>query len=98
MIMAKKSFKSNINPAMQFISAVEETEVKEQPVVEEKKTVEAIPEGYKIDYRFVETKSRRLSLLVQPSIHEKLKKGAAASGKSLNEYIHSLLEEAVKGE
>ncbi len=95
--MVKKSFKNNINPAMQFISTVEEPEVVEQPVVE-KKTSEVIPEGYKVDYRFVETKSRRLSLLVQPSIHDKLKKGAAASGKSLNEYIHSLLEEAVKGE
>jgi hypothetical protein len=50
----------------------------------------------KLDYRFVETKSKRLNLLVQPSIYAKIKAVAERRGESVNEFIHSLLE-AVEG-
>lgn len=60
------------------------------------KTTDA-PEGYKANPLFVETKSRRLQLLVQPSIHEALKEAAKAEGRSLNDYVHVILEKAVRG-
>jgi hypothetical protein len=46
----------------------------------------------KPDYRYVETKSKRLNLLVQPSIYAKIKAAAERRGESVNELIHSLLE------
>lgn len=46
----------------------------------------------KPDYRYVETKSKRLNLLVQPSIYAKIKAAADQRGESVNELIHSLLE------
>lgn len=85
--MAAKSFKSQMNPAMKFIT---------QPEEETPQPISTPPEGYKLNPLYVETKSRRLQLLVQPSLHEKIKTRAKASGRSVNEYIHSLLEEAMK--
>ena len=43
-----------------------------------------------------ETKSRRVQLLMQPSLHNKLKAAAQAQGISFNEYVHKALENAVK--
>ena len=41
---------------------------------------------------------KRLQLLMQPSLHDKIKARAKAEGSSVNEYIHHILEEAMKGE
>lgn len=89
--MAKKTFKDN--PALQFISTAEE-EPKEQ---RGRKTGEA-PEGYKLNPLYVETKTRRLQLVLQPSLYEKVKKTATEQGLSVNEYIHRTLEEATREE
>ncbi len=102
--MAKKTFKNTLrpafdkelNPAMNFISTPEETKKAEQ--VEKVKKVEQAPEGYKLNPLYVETKSRRLQLLLQPSLYEKVKKQADLGGLSVNEFIHSTLEEATKEE
>jgi len=59
------------------------------------KTTEA-PEGYKVNPLFVEIKSKRVNVLMQPSLHEKLKKLAKANNLSVNELIHTILEAAVK--
>ena len=92
--MAKKTFKDN--PALQFIStADEETEEREQ-------TAEAVPakapEGYKLNPLYVETKTKRLQLVLQPSLFDRVKKGAKQAGLSVNEYVHRILDEATKGE
>ena len=84
-----KSFKDQLNPAMKFIS--QQPEELTQP-----KAAEA-PEGYKVNPAYIETKSRRLQLLMQPSLHEKIKAAAKAEGSSVNEYIHHILETAMKG-
>ena len=42
---------------------------------------------------YVETKSRRLQLLIKPSLHAKLRARATAQDMSLNELIHSILEQ-----
>jgi len=54
-----------------------------------------IPKGYKINPLFIETKSRRLQLLMQPGLHAKLKDRADKEKRSLNDLIHSILEDAV---
>ena len=90
----KKSFKQQINPAMQFITPQEEPEkATETPA----KTTDA-PEGYKVNPLYIETKSRRLQLLVQPSLYERIKEKADAQGQSVNELIHTILEAWTRGE
>ena len=84
--MAKKSFTNNLNPAMSFISSP----------VEEQPTLAKPPEGYKLNPLYLETKSRRLQLLIQPSLHNKIKARADREGKSINELVHSILEDATR--
>lgn len=88
----KKSFKSQLNPAMQFITPQEEPDKNTDTPA---KTTDA-PEGYKVNPLYVEIKSRRLQLLVQPSLYEKIKGKAAAQGQSVNELIHTILDAWVK--
>lgn len=90
MSQAKKSFKDE--PAMRFISAINE---QEQEQAAEQTTV---PGKYTIAPRTVEPKTRRLQLVLQPSLYSKVKERAEASGVSVNEYIHQVLEIATKGE
>lgn len=87
--MAKKSFNTTTPAAAAFIST---------PATEPAAAAGAIPAGYKMDPRYIETKSRRVQLLMQPSLYTRLKAEATAQGLSLNEYIHKKLEEAVQGE
>ncbi len=95
--MAKKTFKDN--PALQFISSAEEeqTTTDQQP---KKAPREAFtpPEGYRINPSYLEIKSRRLQLLLPPSLHEKIKGRAEKLGMSVNECINRILEEATREE
>ena len=107
--MAKKSFKDN--PALQFISSAPEregeevtvqvTELEQQPqklTVTPKRVAPTgkAPEGYKLNPMYVETKSKRLQLVIQPSLLARVKKQAGKQGLSVNEYIHRTLDEATK--
>jgi len=94
---SKKSFKGDINPAMQFISIPAE-EAAEPTGSIAKPTQSKAPEGYKLNPLYIETKSRRLQLLMQPSLYAKLKARASAEGKSINTIIHAILEDALQAE
>lgn len=85
--MAKKSFKDN--PALQFISTAGETKPEKQA-----HDPEELPVGYKVNPLYVETKSRRLQLVLQPSLYERVKAGATSAGLSVNEYVHRILDNA----
>ncbi len=90
--MAKKNFKTN-NPALQFISSAPESEPQE--------AADAVPvrkstAGYKVNPFYVETKSKRLQLVVQPSLYDRVKAAAEENGLSVNEFIHRTLDEATK--
>lgn len=84
--MAKKDFSNIATPALQFIS--------NQDTEQSKK--DTTPEGYKVNPAYIEKKSRRLQLLMQPSLYDLLKTRAVEEGTSVNNLIHELLEEAVK--
>ena len=99
--MAKKSFIKD-NPALQFISTAE---TEPAAKTEERGTTpaqprpaEKPPEGYKLNPLYVETKSRRLQLVLQPSLYDRVKAGAAAAGLSVNEYVHQILDNATREE
>lgn len=85
----KKSFKAELNPAMQFISTPTE-----EAVTRDKEA----PEGYKVNPLYIEKRSKRLQLLVQPSLYNKIKAQADAEGCSVNDFIHRLLEDTLRGE
>lgn len=92
----KKSFKADLNPAMQFISTpAEETTTGSGEGVASTKDA---PEGYKVNPLYIEKRSKRLQLLVQPSLYDKVKAQAETEGCSVNNYIHRVLEEALRGE
>ena len=92
--MAKKTFKDN--PALQFISAEESTPEQVAAQTEQPDTAKQPPKGYKLNPLYLETKSRRVQLILQPSLHEKVRQAAQAEGISFNEYVHRVLEQAVK--
>lgn len=93
--MARKSFLDN--PALQFITdqgTAQENNCAE-PIMP---SAEAAPEGYKLNPAYIEKKTRRLQLVLQPSLYNKVKAMADEAGKSVNDLIHTILEEATKGE
>lgn len=94
--MPKKSFANVINPANMFISQpVEEnpsavetaSEVHHEPAMPS--TTERKPAS---SYRKKELKTRRLQLLMKPSLYDRLKDEAEANDMSINELISAILE------
>ncbi|HGJ5866437.1 MULTISPECIES: hypothetical protein [Arsenophonus] len=94
--MSKKSF-ANANPAMAFISIAEGTEdfsltqsikaelpIKPEPKIG-KEEVKIVPE----------TKSKRVQMLMQPSLYNEIKKKAEQKGISVNEMMHEILKSYV---
>jgi len=89
--MAKKTFKNEINPALQFISTSTDENINE-------KESQAIPDNVTVKRNplYIETKSKRVQLLIQPSLHSKLKKISEQEGTSLNDLIHTILENSTQ--
>lgn len=88
--MAKKDFSGSLNandPALRFIST------DKAPDTAKKKPADVfgdIPDGYKVVR--AETRSKRMHIVVTPTLHEKIAAAAEAEGISQNEYINRLLE------
>lgn len=97
MAKAKKDFKGD-NPALAFITIPEEAPTAPAPTetTPELPAAEQAgkpPKGYKVNPLYVETKSRRVQLLMQPSIADAAKDYAAAQGLSMNELVALALKE-----
>lgn len=99
--MSKKSF-TDANPAMAFIStAIEqenfsltqptkeelETKLSEEPKAQ---TSNGVP--MKKNPEYVETKSKRVQMLMQPSLYNSIKERAEKEGVSVNEMMHEILK------
>ena len=106
MAKSKKSFVAG-NPALQFISEpteqIQPVEIEIPELVPAEDNIpyldiqpETAPEGYKVNPMYIEKKTRRLQMLMQPSLHAKVKKAADRQGVSVNDYIHKVLEEHLK--
>lgn len=93
--MAKKSFTANMNAAAEnFISNAPQKETKSETIT----LTPAEPIYAPIRNSLFESKSRRVQLLMQPTLHAALKDKAEQNGQSFNDYVHSILEEHIKGE
>ena len=94
--MAKKTFIQDIeNPAELFISSKAKAPA---PAQAEEAPEGKAPEGYHTNPLYIENKSKRLQLLTKPSTAEKLKAKAQREGRSVNDIVNTILEEALKGE
>ena len=83
--MQKKAITSN--PALQFIST---TEAEPTPARS------AAPEGYKLNPLYIEKRTKRIQLVLQPSLYEKAKAAADKRGLSFNEFINQAIEATIK--
>ena len=54
------------------------------------------PEGYKVNPEFIETKTKRVQLLLQPSVVDAIKALAKRQGLSMNEAISQAIQEYVE--
>lgn len=90
--MGKKSFKESVNPALQFMT-IPESEA--ETTAPNTGTPSAAPEGYKVNPLYVEKRTKRVQLVMQPSIYERTKTEADRLGLSFNEYVHKALEKAL---
>ena len=100
MATKKKTFLENgENPALSFISP-ESIQAVDQPTGEgtapKAPTGEKPPTGYKYNPLYVETKTKRVQLVLQPSLFERIKTASEEAGLSLNEFCHRVLDEATK--
>lgn len=68
---------------------------KEEATTNESKQGVSNDTPMKKDYRYIETKSKKFQMLIQPSVFEKIRSIAERSGESINHYIHSILEQAI---
>lgn len=101
--MGKKTFnKPNIEvaPEMSFFSeetikAVDKVEDTEPTTIPTGAKREA-PEGYKVNPIYVEKRTKRVQLVLQPSLYDKVKQMADKQGVSLNDFCHKVLEEATE--
>lgn len=94
--MAKsKSFKKTDNPAMNFISeeSIEAVDGKPEGATTTTGRKKA-PAGYKPNPEYIETKSKRVQILIQPSLHAEAKAVSQELGISLNDFIHRAIQEA----
>jgi len=89
--MPKKTFQNEFNPALQFIS----TSTDEENQVQETQNIPT-PVPMKRNPLYIETRSKRIQILMQPSLHNKLKSIATQKGTSLNDLIHTLLEQSTR--
>ncbi len=96
--MAKKTFVNHTglqdDPALSFISLESVQPV--QAYVANPPTV-AVPQNPRSASPHIEVKSRRVQLVMQPSLYLKVKEASVHAGLSFNEYCHQALERVVGG-
>ena len=78
--MPKKSFNLNENPAIRFISSANDSDTQPNN------------DSTKINHIPAESKSRRVQLLIRPSLYDKLKATAERQQLSVNEMINKILD------
>jgi len=90
------------NPALNFlflsVSSEEEQKTPEREDIARESAESSLKgasilEGYKL-VPITETKTRRVQLVMKPSLHKKVKVAVKEENLSFNDYVHRVLEEA----
>ena len=90
----------------------EQKEAKEAPQEKEEKTeqekkeadvtgrpvinIVRLPKGMRVNSKYVETKSKRIQLTMQPSLYARVKKASEKAKISVNDYIHQVLDQVTE--
>lgn len=82
--MTKKNFKKPENPALNIISQGAPSAAGSQE--------DSAPQGYKPNPRYIEKKSKRVNLLMQPTTVARAKAAAASLNISMNEFINKTVK------
>jgi predicted DNA binding CopG/RHH family protein len=77
------------DPALTFISAAAEQDADNQ--------TDEVPVRMKLNHDYIEVKTKRVQLVMQPSVYKRAKTAAKTAGLSFNEYVHRLLDQATQG-
>ena len=91
--MAKKSFNDITNPALQFMTQPEGERTAATEPTDKAADFKGLKRGRKPSTE--ETKTKRLNLLMLPSVCDDLNKIAAMKRSSVNELINSILKDYV---
>lgn len=90
------------NPALSFLTGkgaskgkARETQGKEKTGFKPERS-QKLPQGYKINYEVVETKSKRYLLSLQPSLFKQLQAKAKTNKESINDLITRAIEKELK--
>lgn len=81
-------------PAEETIQPVDPGQPQERPNKPIARSSQA-PVGYKVNPAYIEKKSQRLQLLIQPSLYMALKEKAQADHTSVNDLISQLLKQGL---
>lgn len=90
---AKKSFTKN--PAEAFINPIKE-DVRACALGNEEKEHNEVKYAYTITPIKAEAKTKRVQLLIKPSLYEHIKEQADAEGRSFNDFVHRLLAKGME--
>lgn len=93
--MARKKFNNIENPALAYISTKEPEEQEEATTPAEEETGNP-PKGYKLNPKYIETKTKRVQLVLKPSMVDEVKKVAKSKKQSINSTIEEAIEEYLK--
>lgn len=95
MVKAKTDYTAS--PALAFIKPAAEQEQEQEQATNAPASLTSrkAPEGMKINPLYIEKRTRRVQLVLQPSLYEKAKAQADRLGISFNDYVHALLEQAL---
>ena len=88
----KKSFRADESPVNQLIS---QGRPPVEGIVPAPAPIDPPPPGYRIDPRYIETRTRRLHVLIPPSVFKRLQRSAFRENESVNEAINALIVEGL---
>ena len=83
-------------PAADVVDVVRCKDCKNLMFSETQSRTKQAPEGYKVNPEFIETKTKRVQLLLQPSVVDAIKALAKRQGLSMNEAISQAIQEYVE--
>ena len=95
--MVKGKTDYTASPALAFIKPAAEQEQEQEQATNAPASLSSrkAPEGMKVNPYYIEKRTRRVQLVLQPSIYDKAKAASEALGLSFNDYVHALLEQAL---
>lgn len=88
----KDTVKQYVIAEEQKVSEPKEADVTGRPVI----NIVRLPKGMRINSKYVEIKSKRIQLTMQPSLYARVKRASEKAKISVNDYIHQVLDQVTE--